>query len=278
MNNKILVPTDFSVSSENALDVAVSISKTTGWPVTLLNVIKSKDLLNSTIETMEEDGGISPVLSDAKARLEELSSKNKYKDASISIEIALRDNLTKLTEEIASYDAQLIVMGTKTLDGYGNEKLVGENTRAVVKEANCPVLVVKKKVSEVNIKSAVFTTNFDKEHKKIFNNLAPLFNALGTKVHVLCVSTPENFITTTKFNKRLSDLVSATDIKSWDASLYNDVSRGEGILNFSKETKGDLLVMPTHGRKGLDLFFNGSVADNTLDHFDGLSMTIFHED
>lgn len=278
MNNKILVPTDFSVSSENALDVAVSISKTTGWPITLLNVIKSKDLLNSTVETMEEDGGVSPLLLDAKARLEELSTKSKYKDANISIEIALRDNLTKLTEEIASYDAQLIIMGTKTLDGYGNERLVGENTRSVVKEANCPVLVVKKKMSDVNIRSAVFTTNFDKEHKGILHKLSDLFNALGASVHILCVSTPENFITTARFNKKLADLVAGNGIKLLDASLYNDVSRGEGILNFSKQTQCDLLVMPTHGRKGLDLFFNGSVAENTLDHYDGLSMTIFHED
>lgn len=278
MSKKILVPTDFSVSSENALDVAVSISKATGWPVTLLNVIKSKDLVKSTIRTMEEDGGISPVLAEAKSSLEALRSKSKYADADISIEIALRDNITKLTEEIASYEASLIVMGTMTLDGYGNERLVGENTRNVVKQANCPVLIIKNKTEKVEINTAVFTTNFDKEHKGVLHGLADLFNALNTKVHVLSVATPDNFITTATFKRKVAEMMTDSGIKAWDSCLYNDTSRSEGILNYSQIHNSDLLVMPTHGRKGLDLFFNGSVAENTVDHFNGLSMTIYHQE
>lgn len=277
INKKILVPTDFSVSSEHALDVAVFISKKTGWPVVLLNVIKSKDLLESTIKIMQEDGGVSPLLVDAKSRLEILRSKANYDDVQISIEIALENEISKLTETIASTEAHLIVMGTSTLDGYGEEKLIGDNARALVKNALCPVLIVKNKVTDLEIKTAIFTTNFDKKHQAILSNLAEFLNLMDTKLYLLCVSTPDNFITTTNFDTHLAELVSASGIKLWEARLYNDISREEGILNFSKQNKIDLLIMSTHGRKGLNLFFNGSITENILDDYDGLSMTVFDE-
>lgn len=272
---KILVPTDFSESSEHALAVAVSISKKTGWPVTLLNVMKSKDLLKSTIQTMEDDGGVNPLLADVKNRLEALCAK--YADVQISTELALESDTSKLNETIAASGAHLIVMGTKAVERYEEEKLVGDNTRSLVKNASCPVLIVKKKMLNAEIKTVVFTTNLDKKHAVILNELAELFNLLGTKVYLLCVSTPDNFITTTKFNSRLEEFVSECAIKSLEACLYNDTSREEGILNFSKAKATDLLVMPTHGRTGLNRFFYGSISENTLDFYDGLSMSVFHE-
>lgn len=272
---KIVVPTNFSESSEYALDVAVSISRKTGWPVTLLNVMKAKDLMESTIITMENDGGVSPLLADAKKRLEALRSKGKYNDVTISIELALENEASKLTETIATSDAHLIVMGTKTLDGYGDEKLIGNNTRELIKNVKCPVVIVKDKVSGLELNTAAFTTNFDKKHQAILADLAELFNLMGTKVYLLCVASPDNFVTTANFNHKLSELTSACGIKLWEGVLYNDVNREEGIRNFITANNIDLLVMPTKGRTGLNHFFNGSITENTLDGYNGLSMTIF---
>jgi nucleotide-binding universal stress UspA family protein len=38
----------------------------------------------------------------------------------------------------------------------------------------------------------------------------------------------------------------------------------EEILNFAKEWKADLIVMGTHGRKGLAHLFNGSTAEDVI--------------
>jgi nucleotide-binding universal stress UspA family protein len=274
---KIVVPTDFSESSEYALDVAVLISQKTGWSIMLLNVMKSKDLLASTIKAMQGDGGVSPLLSDAKRRLELLRSKSKYNNITIDIDVALQNDISKLTETIAATGANLIVMGTKALDGYEEEKPIGDNTRALIKNAVCPVIVVKNQMTDIEIKTAVFTTNFGKNHKALLSNLAELFNLMGTKVYLLCVSTPDNFITTTKYNHKLSELVAESGIHLWEGCLYNDISREEGILNFAQEQNIDLLIMPTKGRTGLRRFINDSIAENTLDHYSGLSMTIFEE-
>ncbi len=274
---KILVPTDFSDSSLRALDVAVELSKVTGWSITLMNIIKSADLVKSTYKSLRDETGSNKVLVEAKGQLESIRNKPKYKGLKISIEISLQNSITKLSEEIGDQDADLIVMGTKEIAGYADEKLIGKNTRELIKQAACPVLVVKKPLKKLDIQSVVFTTDFDKKHRDILNNLAPLINALNAKLHLLCVSSPNAFITSRKVSKLLDNMMNKTKIKSWDFTLYNDKSKEDGILHFAEDFKADMLIMPTHGRKGFDYFFNGSIAEEVLDHFDGLGMTIYQK-
>lgn len=45
------------------------------------------------------------------------------------------------------------------------------------------------------------------------------------------------------------------------------------VLNASRYEKFDLIAMPTHGRKGLAHFFNGSIGEDVVNHSDLPVMT-----
>ena len=48
--------------------------------------------------------------------------------------------------------------------------------------------------------------------------------------------------------------------------IYNDYSVEQGILNYGKSILADAIALPTHGRKGLSHFFNGSIGEDVVNH------------
>ena len=53
---------------------------------------------------------------------------------------------------------------------------------------------------------------------------------------------------------------------SISASLDDTRSPADAILQYATEHKNDLIVMGSHGRKGLDRLLMGSVAESVLRH------------
>jgi hypothetical protein len=51
-------------------------------------------------------------------------------------------------------------------------------------------------------------------------------------------------------------------------NIYNDLFEESGIVNFAHEVNADILVMGTHGRKGLSHIFAGSVTEDVVNHID----------
>ena len=51
-----------------------------------------------------------------------------------------------------------------------------------------------------------------------------------------------------------------------DVRYVSDYTVEEGILNFSNKIGADLIIMPTHGRKGLSNFFEGSIGEDIANH------------
>ena len=51
-----------------------------------------------------------------------------------------------------------------------------------------------------------------------------------------------------------------------DVHYVSDYTVEDGILNFSNKVGADLIAMPTHGKKGLAHFFEGSVGEDVANH------------
>jgi nucleotide-binding universal stress UspA family protein len=56
------------------------------------------------------------------------------------------------------------------------------------------------------------------------------------------------------------------NLKNYSIHIYNDNSIEAGILNFAKDINADAIVIATHGRKGIEHFINGSLAEDVINH------------
>ncbi|MFM2227695.1 MAG: hypothetical protein RL664_1038 [Bacteroidota bacterium] len=175
--SKIIVPSDFSSTSDVAVNYACEISKILRTPVEILHIVKDKS---------EEAGAL--------AKLNAQISKYKEKTGVEATPVVrfgnIFDEIPKMTEELTG---ELVVMGTHGLSGL--QYIIGSNALRVISDSDAQFIVVQEKTKQsANIKRILVPLDLHKETKqkiKFANDLAKKFNA---EVHIICPKESDEFL------------------------------------------------------------------------------------
>jgi len=133
---KILVPTDFSKTSINALEVAVEIAKKSNADITLLHVVEEAGSSSFSVmgEWHKQDWTDKlftfRMLEKAKAQLEKLVLDPQYASVTINGELRLGNAFHGMRTIITEQKVDLVVMGTQGRSG-ASEVIIGTNTERV---------------------------------------------------------------------------------------------------------------------------------------------------
>lgn len=264
----ILVPTDLSALTHNALAVAVTLARPLGANIMLLHSVvyplpmpayaeSLGSTINCTLDTYLD------LEQDARETLCRLADNPAYAD--VTIHPVLLTNGQGLINNVTDQPADLIVMASEGASGL-NEWLVGSNAEAIVRYAHCPVLVIKKPVAHFQPKHIVCAIDVDERLKAIH----PYPFQLGEEGlnQFLYVMTP----TDNRDPAGVRDWVDVFALHK-GISRYSFVIRPaktvpEGIISHANEVGADLIVLYTHGHTGLRHLFSGSVAEDVLNHAD----------
>jgi nucleotide-binding universal stress UspA family protein len=266
---KILVPCDFSEQAINAFRLALEISTESKGEVHLLNVVELPVLHESMLM---------PVLTFEQALLEELRTKadkqfgkliKKYakENQKVISLIQFGGTSTMIINYIKDNNIDLVVMGSKGASGV-KEVLVGSNAEKIVRSSPAPVLVVKKYVKASSIRNIVFPNTLQQDQEDLTMKIKALQNFFKARLHVVFVNTPSNFTRDVITRKKLNDFAKRFLLKDVTLNIYNDPFEESGVINFAHEIKADMIVMGTHGRKGVRHILSGSVAEDVVNHVD----------
>lgn len=262
---KILVPTDFSDQAENALKVAAQLAKKHKSEIYLLHVLEiplhEVDALSSYNNLPEAIF----FMKLAHKQFEKLKEKEYLKDIVVHENVEILKIFKGVFQVCKKHDIDLVVMGSNGASGL-REMLIGSNTEKVVRTSTTPVLVIKNKHESFDINNFVFASDFKEESKIPYKKATIFAKASKSKMHLLMVNTPNNFLTSTNANKRMTDFANGFDFKDYTTNIYNDVNIEKGIMNFSASIDADLIGMSTHGRQGISHFFNGSISEDLVNH------------
>jgi nucleotide-binding universal stress UspA family protein len=265
----ILVPTDFSLPSTKALEVAAEIARQTQAHISLLHVVDS--LLYKEMWATELTAQNSPHITILKI-VEELKLKlihfaAKYApDLLIKPCIAFQDIYTAINQYAKSYENCLIVMGSK---GTGDTSfLMGSNTEHIIRMATTPVLVVKNTTKIFNLKNICLAADFHANSIPFFvisfvKSLQQIFDA---HLQLLKVITPQHFELTTHTQQSLRDFATQNGLQNVSLNFYNHYTEYEGILAFAADNQTDLICMTTHGSTGFMQVMLGSIAEDVANH------------
>lgn len=260
---RILVPIDFSKTSEFAAKMASRIAKKSGADIYLLHMIE----LPTGIVDMGAGANFSIpesmlYLRKIKERLVEY--KEKYFDSKTTVHHSILflhpyEGIEKYTKKI---NPDIIVMGSKGHSEF-DEILIGSNTEKVVRTSETPVLVVKKNERKFRIKNIVFASDFaNEEEKEVLRKVKVFADNFGSKIHLLKVNTPSNFESTYEARTSIQDYIKDINLDKYTVNIYSDVSIEKGILHFAQELDADLISLCTHGRSGISHLFTSSVTKN----------------
>ena len=242
---KILLPTDFSNNSFEAIGYALRLFKNINCRFFLMHtyippVYNAEYLVGSPGLI-----GLGDVMQEtSRTQLEKLKNRlqKEYNNPNHSFEVhtAFNTLLNEVMETVESEGIDLVVMGTKGATG-AEEILFGTNTVHIIKKAICPVLVVPPNFEYENPLEILFPTDFDIAYnKKILASLLDIADEHGSQINVLHVST--GYELTENQEKQKDGLVKILEKRA----QFHDVSSNE-IINainaFQAKEKINLLVM-----------------------------------
>jgi nucleotide-binding universal stress UspA family protein len=211
------------------------------------------------------------IKSDAQKRMEEFLSKVKHPNKIETI-VEIGNVYQGITDHLEKEEVDLIVMGTKGSSGF-KEFFIGSNTEKVVRTASCPVIAIREPAKLKDLKNIVFATTGHEVEEDLITHLKQLQDIMDAKLHVVRINTPNNFERDIHTNNSLKVLAERFMLKNYTINIFNDVSEDMGIMNFAKSIDADIIAIGTHGRKGLDHFVSGSLAENIVNHNRILSWT-----
>lgn len=265
---KIIVPIDFSKHSEYALKTAALLSNKTEVVIYALHMLDLQEAsLSQSPEFSNEKAAF--FLKLAEKKIKNFLEKDYLKEVKV-VPIIKHYKVFKEINEIAlEINADLIVMGSHGASGL-KEFFVGSNTEKVIRYADVPVLVLKRELKDVNFMDVVFATDFSEKSISAFKKMLSTLDFLNAKKHLLYVNTPnDKFKTTPEMdalaNKFLMKAEGNVD-RLINVNFVCAKSIEDGVLSFSNIVGADLIILVTHGRKGLSHVFSGSISEDISNH------------
>ncbi len=266
--NKIIVPIDFSIHSEYALETAAILAKKNNAEILALHML---EMANNIISDSNEDQQMQTVffMKLAEKRFQEFLERDYLKDVKVTPVVKHFKVFREVSDVAEEHNADIIVMGSHGSSGL-TEIFVGSNTEKVVRHSNIPVLVVKQKPVNVNFETVVFACDFSEAMVKPYLNACQFFEKSSSNLRLLYVNLPgERFKSSAEMEATVAKFLEKADgnlNKINDIQYISDYTVEEGVLTFANLVGADLIAVPTHGRRGISHFFSGSIGEDIANH------------
>lgn len=284
---KVLFPTDFSASSQQALLHAVNFAGDHGAELHILHaIVLHEDDPHNPAHHLPDPSKIQGILEDlAEERMGSLVRETIF--PTLDVKLARRRDVSAgpaIVDYAVEEEIDLIVMGTHGRRGV-RKWLMGSVTNEVVRSAPCSVLTVRSGGDPVPvepIERILIPIDFSEPGKSGLGVACALASTVGADlhlVHVLPVGPypPFSAMAATlpgdfepgileRIRTSLAELVEkSAGCQGVSAGFFAlEGHAGQEIVRFSKDHDTSLIVVPTHGWSGLRHLMLGSTAERVI--------------
>ena len=261
----ILIPTDLSPLSEQALLMADLLAEKLTVKVHLLHVIEANE---SIIEGNPELAEAVDITAFQKRREEALIYFDRLRQAGRTFEAHVKIGL--LTDQIHfvtdALSADLVIMATKGSKGL-MEAISGSEAQQVVRHLNIPVLTLKIGTAINELKNILFVADFHHPEKGLQIDLVKdLAAAFGSTIHLLQILKEGDEEHVEQISAQMKKFAIEHEFERFETHVYQDRQVASGVSNFNKEAEMDLVSISTHGRTGIAHLLFGSIAERLVNH------------
>jgi nucleotide-binding universal stress UspA family protein len=258
----ILVPTNFSNYSTDALVTAASLMRAKGGRIVLMHNVET--LLTNWSQLSESERMKHPEISNqtnkAFREIQEMKSGVLLSELSVEPLITYGVTSDEIVGAAIETKADLIVMGSG--EPKAGRDFIGSKLQRVVRQTSCPVLSIKKEINE-KWKKVLVPVSLDFDIAVPFEKISKISMEFGSVVQLLYVKTHvENTVTVKEQMNAFKEKFPTVRIET---AVYDHEDVEEGILEFAKSAKVDCIAMITFEHKhapGYQL----SVTDHILHH------------
>jgi nucleotide-binding universal stress UspA family protein len=277
--SRLLGATDFSQAAELAQNYAILLARASGGRLHIVHVSQPYPTL--TLDAADDAQLLGPVRREVSNALDDMASRLTRDGVQASATLTIGTPSEEIIRVADAEAADLIVLGSQGRTAL-EHVLLGSTAERVVKGAACPVLTVRADGSRSippAIRHLIVPTDFSRGSADALEAaivVAHMFKASITLVHVLEWSwlrlhyTIAELADEERIRRELQARLEpyAEAIRSQELTADIVTVGGGGPADFIVDTaasrNADLIVMGTHGRRGIQRALIGSVAEGVL--------------
>lgn len=243
---KILLPTDFSEHSWNAIAYALQLFKKQECHFTLLNtytpIIFQYEYMQSSSAQLDI---VDAMKETSKKGLQRIAKKIKQEFNNPKHTFTQKSAFNMLVLEIEELYKQqtvdLIVMGTKGASGI-KRVLLGSNAIHVIKNAKCPIMVVPSDFHFESPLEMLFPTDLEIDfQKKQLQPVIEIASAYHARIHVLHVSNGQKLTAKQETNRKTLEKQLKKVAHLFHIERHKNIPKA--IAEFQTKSRINLLVM-----------------------------------
>ncbi|MDF2447798.1 MAG: universal stress protein [Bacteroidota bacterium] len=255
MIKKILVPTDFSETADNALMYACSMAITLNAEIEIVHVFMVPLLTARGIPILPENDVLQSDLKYATEKLEKLkASVSEHHNLKLHINAVLIHWQIEFTEAVHNQNADLIIIGNTGATGL-KKIFMGSNAARIIRDAPVPVIAVPRNASFKHLKKAGFAYDgLPLNNLSKFRILKLLKSIPGVTIQAFQIITGKS--PSVLFPPELTEFVSTPEyIEIHDDDVYN------GILTAVELNQYDMVILLPRKKGFFRNLIYGSITD-----------------
>lgn len=267
--NTLLVPTDFSLVAENALDHAIQVAKVFGNEICIMHIFEDS-LIGSVWgqKNSYKDGLVGQMLQEKLDRMvEDIEKTHGVKARSVIMSGRIHSTITEYAE-VEENDIDAVIMGTQGASGLS--RIIGSNASRVIAMSQVPVVVVKERSDRsIGYDNIVMPIDLTMESKQKVWWAIHLAKKYNSTIHIIAVKLSDEFLQNrVKANlNQVEDVLSKNGIKYTTKMLDDEAYPGnpaDDTLQYAEEIHADLIMIMTQQEKGFSEFIIGSYAQQIV--------------
>lgn len=263
--NKILIPIDFSETSQLALDHAVYMAELFGAEIIFLHVFETFSYQMEISQMLIQSVKVGDVV---KEKLESLAQDTfKKSGVKVSTEMATGSVAANVVETAERLGVDVIIMGTHGASGF-EEFFVGSNAYKVVTKSAVPVLSVQTHSNKVGYKNVVVPIDSSKESRQKLRYAATLAQKYNSSLHILSLITDPGEDTDHKFNiieDQIAAFLNENEV-AFDMKRLTGDNIAKMTMDFANEIEADLIIIMTEQEPNIAGFILGQYAQQVVNH------------
>lgn len=265
---KLLIPVDFSETSEAAIAFGIELAEKCNYHIMLHHSVDMMQSYESMyIDVPHAHAFTKQLLDDIEVKMENLWRRCNKENLLITKHITSGGLIPDIQNLVSDHDVSLIVMGTKGATGL-KEFFIGSNTEKVVRLVNCPVISIPRKVEIKAIRKILVPISLSEIRVGFLREISILQQLFSAAIEMVWVKTPHDIENLELISEEVNNLLNEYEIASSSFTILKDVFPQDGILKYAHGSETDMIAMSTHARRGLAHWFSGSLTEDVINHSD----------
>lgn len=267
---RILVPSDLSDLSENALKMAVDIAARTSAEIFLVNFIKHPlgKTFSATGEIKkkyaeEENLFTVQLVRKNYERLGELAQKYSSDSVEVNFQVYDEDYDDGIDKYIKEENIDLVMIGT-TGESTAKEYFTGNHTEHLIENATCPVISIKDAYLGSDFKTIALGIDLEQDRHDNFSQAAAYINdlssSLGATLNLVHVA--DSGDDKAAIEGKLNEFALKYGFTNYSVHVTENDEKDEGLMAYALGTGASLLAVLTHAEDGFFRIFNKSTAED----------------